>query len=480
MLPSGDPAAPGNKRGRSNVLFQDGTCMAICDWRNALNCSLPNSRNVPVALVSLLLATGCTGTRIAEMLRSETPHERYVERLHQIGLDQTALGGDWIETSIRVLEEAVEVRAPYEEVSYLDPSAAHARGYRLSLRRGQRLTTSFELKGDTTYQVFLDLFLKRDSTSRPILVSSADSLSNTLDYVIRRNGEYVLRIQPELLRGGQYVVTVKTFATLAFPVSGSDTTAIQSVFGDSRDGGRRNHHGVDIFAPRGTPVVAAARGAITSTRDNRLGGKVIWLRDDLGRRHYYAHLDARLVARGRTVEAGDTIGLVGNTGNARTTRPHLHFGIYERGVGPSDPYPALYQPPTDAGGFRGDPAVIGSLVRVSRSDARLRGRPSDGGQPEAELPLYTQMRVEGGTGNWYRVRLPDGTHGYVVASATESADQPIETTVAAAEAPLLSGPTGGALETARVGRGEELPVYGRFGIYLYVATPRGQLGWLSF
>jgi hypothetical protein len=90
------------------------------------------------------------------------------------------------------------------------------------------------------------------------------------------------------------------------------------------------------------------------------------------------------------------------------------------------------------------------------------------------------MRVEGGTGNWYRVRLPDGTHGYVVASATESADQPIETTVAAVEAPLLSGPTGGALETARVVRGEELPVYGRFGTYLYVATPRGQLGWLPF
>ena len=412
------------------------------------------------------------------MLRSETPHERYVERLQQIGLDQTALGKDWIEASVRVLEEAVEVRAPYEEVSYLDPSAAHARGYRLSLKRGQRLTTSFELKGDSSYHVFLDLFFKRDSASRPILVSSADSLSRTLDYVVRRNGEYLLRIQPELLRGGQYVVTVQTFATLAFPVSGKDTTAIQSVFGDSRDGGRRDHHGVDIFAPRGTPVVAAARGTITSTRDNRLGGKVIWLRDELGRRHYYAHLDDRLVTRGTTVEAGDTIGLVGNTGNARTTRPHLHFGIYERGVGPSDPYPALYQPPTDPGSFRGDPAVIGSLVRVSRSDARLRNQPSVRGRPDAELPLHTQMRVEGGTGTWYRVTLPDGTQGFVAASVTESAKQPIETTVVAEEAPLLSGPVGGAPETARVIRGQELPVYGRFGTYLYVGTPRGQLGWL--
>jgi murein DD-endopeptidase MepM/ murein hydrolase activator NlpD len=114
--------------------------------------------------------------------------------------------------------------------------------------------------------------------------------------------------------------------------------AIQSLFGVERDGGRRAHHGIDIFAPRGTPVIAATDGVVRSTSPNELGGNVVRLSDPRrAQTLYYAHLDRHVVAEGQQVRVGDTLGFVGNTGNARSTPPHLHFGIYVRGRGPINP-----------------------------------------------------------------------------------------------------------------------------------------------
>jgi murein DD-endopeptidase MepM/ murein hydrolase activator NlpD len=126
---------------------------------------------------------------------------------------------------------------------------------------------------------------------------------------------------------------------------------VQGLFGDGREGGRRRHEGIDIFAPRGTPAVAAVDGWITGAATNRLGGNVVWLWSPTKRvALYYAHLDRHAVTRGDRVWAGDTVGYVGTTGNARGTPPHLHFGIYVTGEGAVDPFhfvvdPAAADPP---------------------------------------------------------------------------------------------------------------------------------------
>ena len=118
---------------------------------------------------------------------------------------------------------------------------------------------------------------------------------------------------------------------------------MQSGFGVDRDAGRRQHEGIDIFAPRGTPVVAVVSG-IAQPSSNGLGGTVVWLHEpDARRTFYYAHLDRQAFTEPRRVVAGDVIGFVGNTGNARTTAPHLHFGVYDDG--PRDPLP--YVQPDD-------------------------------------------------------------------------------------------------------------------------------------
>jgi murein DD-endopeptidase MepM/ murein hydrolase activator NlpD len=116
------------------------------------------------------------------------------------------------------------------------------------------------------------------------------------------------------------------------PVIGASRRSIISLYGDARDGGKRKHEGIDIFAPKGTFVVAPSDGVITSVGYNSLGGKVIWMNDNrMKHSYYFAHLDSQIVQNGAIVKQGDTLGTVGNTGNARRTRSHLHFGVYHKG-----------------------------------------------------------------------------------------------------------------------------------------------------
>lgn len=130
-------------------------------------------------------------------------------------------------------------------------------------------------------------------------------------------------------------------AALPVPVRGVSMRSVRDTWGAPR-GADRRHEGTDIFAPRGTPVVATTRGLVWRTGDNRLGGTVVWVLGPGGDLHYYAHLDrtAELQPRQR-VAPGDVIGYVGNTGNAAGTRPHLHYGIYRRAGGAINPYPLL-------------------------------------------------------------------------------------------------------------------------------------------
>ena len=94
------------------------------------------------------------------------------------------------------------------------------------------------------------------------------------------------------------------------------------------------HHGDDIFAPLGAPVLAVADGTVFSVGWNAIGGNRLWLRDHAGNEFYYAHLSAftPLAVNGAQVQAGDVLGFVGNTGDAQGTPYHLHFEIHPVGL----------------------------------------------------------------------------------------------------------------------------------------------------
>ena len=103
------------------------------------------------------------------------------------------------------------------------------------------------------------------------------------------------------------------------------------------------HHGNDIFAATGTPVLAVADGTLSRVGINTLGGNRLWLTDEAGNEFYYAHLSAYAPATvsGARVRAGQVIAFVGNTGQAITTPPHLHFEVHPRGGDSVNPYPYL-------------------------------------------------------------------------------------------------------------------------------------------
>jgi murein DD-endopeptidase MepM/ murein hydrolase activator NlpD len=142
-------------------------------------------------------------------------------------------------------------------------------------------------------------------------------------------------VTPNLTAGG-YV----------FPVYGP------AAFTDDFRAGRADtgwHHGNDIFAPLGAPILAVTDGTLFLVGWNTLGGNRVWLRDLQGNEFYYAHLSAfsPLAHDGAQVKAGDVIGFVGATGDAAGTPTHLHFEVHPAALlsmgydGVIDPYPYL-------------------------------------------------------------------------------------------------------------------------------------------
>jgi murein DD-endopeptidase MepM/ murein hydrolase activator NlpD len=434
---------------------------------------------ITLLAVAVTLVAACGADPLRGYFLERTPRDRYEASLRDAGLAGTALAGDWMAAGERAVRQAAVIETPYREVGYLDPAAPGAEAYQLGLREGQKLIATIGMETERATRLFIDLFILAErEPPEPVLLATADSLARTLQYVARRDGSYLLRIQPELLRGGRYTLTVDITPSLDFPVLGRDTRAIRSQFGASRDGGRRSHHGVDIFAPRGTPVVAASRGRVSWVGSSRLGGRVVWLRErEMGYALYYAHLDSQAVRRGTVVAPGDTLGFVGNSGNARTTPPHLHFGIYLRGTGPVDPFPFLHRPEEEPLRLSADDGSLGQWVRASGDGVRLRRAPSPNAGVVRELSRHTALKVVAATASWYRVSLPDGSIGFVAARLTESATQPIRVALLTGGSLVRQLPTASAAPVDSVPHGE-VPVHGVFGDFVYVMTPTGRSGWI--
>ena len=114
--------------------------------------------------------------------------------------------------------------------------------------------------------------------------------------------------------------------TYVFPVYGP--VAYTDTYGVRRPTGW--HHGDEIFAPLGAPVLAVTDGTLFLVGWSPIGGNRLWLRDDNGNYYYYAHLAAfsTVAVPGVRVRAGQIIGFVGDTGDAVGTPPHLHFEIH--------------------------------------------------------------------------------------------------------------------------------------------------------
>ena len=298
-----------------------------CSFRNFFAVSA----GAALALVPLLSTAPNVGSFGMLAYAPQYPHQAYGYELALTRLQRDARASDWVAAADRALLQPQSIRLPFEKIGE-QASGTAANGYAFSVPVGRRITVNVKADGVSPDEIFVDVFraaaaAKRErvagtipgGSSRPVVVEVVDS------------GDYVLRVQPVLGAAARYDVDIESGPLLAFPVQGVDGAAIWSGFGAERDGGRRAHRGGDIFAPRGTPVLAATDGFVTRVETTRVGGNVIWMQPLFGNlRIYYAHLNEQWVEPGDFVLTGQPLGAVGNTGNAVTTPPHLHFGVYVR------------------------------------------------------------------------------------------------------------------------------------------------------
>ena len=427
-------------------------------------------------LLSVFVFVSCNGLKsIKSAFTNLSPYERYVESLKKAELLTASMTREWLAAGEKALGDSVIINLPFSESGFFEASTPDARSYRFKVRDGQVLTVNGGVKTLRQAKVFLDLFVRdEDGWER---IAFADS-TFSVTYEFGRDQECVLRLQPELLANTYYAINIALTPVLVNPVYGASNKSIGSFYGASRDNGKRSHEGVDIFAPRGTPVIAPTDGHITRVGLNRLGGKVVWMKDPRrGHSYYFAHLDSQMVKPGMRVYQGHVLGLVGNTGNARRTPPHLHFGIYQSGS--KDPLyyihkieDAIASLPVDTG-FQQQP------LKIHPVKASLMAGPSAKLPVRTALERDTYVTVIGQSTDWYRVSLPDASQGYLMKKQLVplSGGKPSRLDTAKV---LMSAIRPDAIPVAILEENTAVEVLARFQDYNFVRTAGGKAGWLLY
>lgn len=428
-------------------------------------------QHVILILLAAFLLTACN-TTIPTIFGKRSPHEQYGQSLVKAGLNTTTLGKSWFAEAGRSLANPLTVSIPHKETGFFPAEKIRATAIQFNVKRGEKLNITLDKRPAENFTIYIDLWEVKSNSNKKLL-SYADTVANSFNYEIDNDGQYLLRLQPELLSEGEYTLTILNGPSLAFPVKNGK---MGSFWGADRDAGIRQHEGVDIFAPKRTPALAAANGTIGRVTDNKLGGKVVFLRP-AGKNYnlYYAHLDEQLVTAGQTVKEGDTIGLVGNTGNAISTSPHLHFGIYIFG-GAIDPLPFINPVIPKPAPITAAVSNVGKYMRNPRS-LNIRDDLKGTGSFE-ELPVNTLFEVVSATNKYYKVLLPNGRYGFVNAASVAGASAPVKSIVLRNNASLFNAPDLTAARKISLGPGDKVDLLGNFENFYYVKF-EDLRGWIS-
>ena len=422
----------------------------------------------------LLIACKTSGPGIFK----KTPHEQYADGLINAGLQSTALGESWFRISEQSLAFPLTITVPYKETGYFPADRAVAASLRFNAVRGQKVSIALEKKPTTNFAVYIDLWKVSEGTKLKH-IASADTTTNSIQHEISESAYYILRLQPELLSSGEYSLTITAGPALAYPIIAPGKDHIRSLWGTDRDGGARKHEGIDIFAARRTPVVAAAHGRVTRVDETSIGGKVIWVRvKDRNYTLYYAHLDSQLVNDGQTVKSGDTLGLVGNTGNARTTPPHLHFGIYTSN-GPIDPLAFVKPVEEEPDNISGSTKLLGKLARVTNTTSGIYNELRNTTTQAVRVSANTPVVVEAATSRWYKVSLPNGQSGFIRHTGLSEIEKPVRAFLLNMTVPLLEKPDRLSAKKTSIPTGETVDILGNFEDYYLVRTHENITGWIT-
>jgi len=421
----------------------------------------------------MFIITGCLFLLSACRAPKKSPREKYADRLSDAGLKETSMGSLWFAAAEKSLNQPLSITIPYKETGYFAADKPGAAGYIFSAQRGEQLSVATIINPVKGSLLFAELWEVIEN-DKPRLLETADT-TNTLQHEIEKDGKYIVRLQPELLRSIEYTTTITAGPSLAFPVRAIDSPRILSFWGVERDAGRRRHEGIDIFAKKRTPIVASADGRVTRVGENRLGGKIVYMRPK-GKKYslYYAHLDTQIAKDGQQVRKGDVLGLMGNTGNAITTPPHLHFGIYTSG-GAVDPSPFVNADRPKPKEIATSTLQLNKYVR-NQSAANMYATPFADAENFIKLEANNLLYVLAATDNWYKVTSPDGREGFIISSSLTN--QPLRKQTILETTRLLDSPDSIAAAKKLLAKGVSVSVLGTYNNYYFVED-NDTKGWLK-
>lgn len=369
-------------------------------------------------LVLIALLAWYFRDNIADIIVPKSPREVYVRTQKRALGNNNAEFLHWQAINDKALRNSTKSKSAFKADLFFDFAASaesSAISFQFSLKQGRRL--SIKLETDLETKPFTELYIigKDQEGTYYDRVDYLGKTASSLVYDVEESGNYVLLIQAAIQDQGFARLSVQDIPSLAFPVAAVSDRAAQSFWGADRDGGRRKHEGVDIFADRGTDLLAVADGRISRVKEGGLGGKVVWLwLEAEALSVYYAHLDEQLVEEGDLVRTGDVVGTVGNTGNARTTPAHLHFGIYPGGGKAVDPWPFIDRvdehasPPTsiELGSWQSIPQRGTYLLKNNLKDEQANSiRKLSGGE---------RVFLSGRLNSYNRITTKKGESGFVL------------------------------------------------------------------
>src|SRR5690606_9824994 len=421
-----------------------------------------------MVLLLALLAAAFWYTK--ERLRL-SPHASYHAALVHENLDASARR--WQAEAETSLANPLLVTLPFSERRLLE--AAYLQPVTLAFERqtDQLIQVDIFPSRNTRAEIFVDVFFLEEGEAPTRLTSMAVN-EQQVTVTAGQSGRYLVRVQPAHSALGLIDLAVTSPLRYGFPVDTERENAVQSFFGAGRDAGTRRHEGVDIFAARGTPVTAAAEGRVSRVGETPRGGKHVWVQGDQ-RSFYYAHLDSIAVTPGDKVARGQVLGTVGNTGNAITTSPHLHFGIYKRLRGAIDPLPLIGKTRIATAFTPPEVELAPRWVAVNAERANLRAGPSLQSATADSLNRGELVRVDAVAGDWLRISAGTGAQGFIARRLTETASE--SNLHLSDRHVVVSAPQKDAPVIGEFAAGRQLPALGRFGDFTLVKMPGGFYGW---
>ena len=429
-------------------------------------------------LLPLLYSCSSPGSKI---FGKKTPHQEYEKKIKDAGLKETALGEAWLRAAAITLSNPLDINLPYSETGYFSDDRANGIGLRFRAKQGQKLKITLTKKPVANFALYVDLWQPYpvSENKTPKFLSAADTINLSLEHVVTEDTTFIVRVQPELLKEGEYTLSITAGPSLAFPIPQNVKSSIISFWGDGRDNGGRKHEGIDILAPKHSPAIASANGVITRVNESALGGKIIFMRpDNAPYILYYAHLDSQIVKEDQRVKTGDILGLTGNTGNAKFTVSHLHFGIYTSNYTAIDP---LYFVKND---YKDLPKLLVPLSNLntwmrSGKNAKLYSDQTAGTGNFLLLDENTLLKPEAATGNSYRVILPDGQKGFITGTLITSVNKPIRRLSVKNALPLLSKPDYAGLHKKMLVAGDKINILASFKDFFFVSDKDNLEGWVA-